>query len=154
MTPPGRGWNEETLSETPAVEHLRRLGWTYVTPDAIDTERESFKEVVNTRRLAAALKRLNPWISDDNVQKAIRSVTSLQAASLIEAKLEKGDALDTADTFGEREEEAEGGEVIDLMEALRASVERTRASRDGSGGAKKTKKDAGGKPAARKKKSA
>ncbi|WP_396655063.1 Ku protein [Microbacterium sp.] len=74
--------------------------------------------------------------------------------TLIEAKLEKGDALDTADTFGEREEEAEGGEVIDLMEALRASVERTRASRDGSGGAKKTKKDAGGKPAARKKKSA
>ena len=76
--------------------------------------------------------------------------------TLIEAKLEKGDALDTADTFGEREEEAEGGEVIDLMEALRASVERTRASRKdaGDGGAKKTKKDAGSKPAAKKKKSA
>ena len=76
--------------------------------------------------------------------------------TLIKAKLEKGDALDTADTFGEREEEAEGGEVIDLMEALRASVERTRASRKDAGddGAKKTKKDAGGKPAAKKKKSA
>src|SRR4051794_24848246 len=50
--------------------------------------------------------------------------------TLIEAKLEKGDAVDTAETFGEQEEEA-GGEVIDLMAALRASVERSRAARAG-----------------------
>lgn len=49
--------------------------------------------------------------------------------TLIEAKLEKGDAIDTAETFGEQPEE-QGGEVIDLMEALRASVERSRASRE------------------------
>ncbi len=49
--------------------------------------------------------------------------------TLIEAKLEKGDAIDTAETFGEQQEE-QGGEVIDLMEALRASVERSRASRE------------------------
>lgn len=52
--------------------------------------------------------------------------------TLIEAKLEKGDALDTSETFGEQDEEAKGGEVIDLMEALRASVERSRAARAGS----------------------
>ncbi|MDX2377915.1 Ku protein [Microbacterium sp. LRZ72] len=51
--------------------------------------------------------------------------------TLIEAKLEKGDALDTSETFGEREEET-GGEVIDLMDALRASVERSRAARGGN----------------------
>ena len=52
--------------------------------------------------------------------------------TLIEAKLEKGDALDTSETFGEREhEDAEGAEVIDLMAALRASVERSRAAREG-----------------------
>lgn len=50
--------------------------------------------------------------------------------TLIAAKLEKGDAVDTAETFGEQEEEA-GGEVIDLMAALRASVERSRAARAG-----------------------
>jgi DNA end-binding protein Ku len=80
--------------------------------------------------------------------------------TLIDAKLEQGDALDTSATFGDREEETEGGEVIDLMEALRASVERSRASRDDTGGnsgksgtsaPKKTKKDAGAKPAAKKK---
>ncbi|WP_430647972.1 Ku protein [Agromyces sp. GXS1127] len=41
--------------------------------------------------------------------------------TLIQAKLEQGDALDTAATFGEQPEE-EGGEVIDLMEALRQSI--------------------------------
>src|SRR6188768_884680 len=40
--------------------------------------------------------------------------------TLIDAKIDQGDALDTAVTFGEPEEAA-GGEVIDLMEALRAS---------------------------------
>lgn len=52
---------------------------------------------------------------------------------LIDAKLEKGDALDTSETFGDHDEES-GGEVIDLMAALRASVERSRAARDGAGG--------------------
>jgi DNA end-binding protein Ku len=52
-----------------------------------------------------------------------------QLRQLIAAKLEKGDALDTAATFGaEGEEEAERGEVVDLMEALRRSVEQNRAA--------------------------
>jgi DNA end-binding protein Ku len=49
--------------------------------------------------------------------------------TLVQAKLEQGDAFDTADTFGEAAEEGTGGEVIDLMDALRASVERNRAKR-------------------------
>ncbi|GAA1839035.1 Ku protein [Agromyces salentinus] len=49
--------------------------------------------------------------------------------TLIAAKLEQGDALDTAATFGEQEED-EGGEVIDLMEALRRSIETKRGGSD------------------------
>jgi DNA end-binding protein Ku len=50
-----------------------------------------------------------------------------QLKELIEAKLEKGDAVDTADTFGEVADEGDGGgEVLDLMEALRRSVEKNR----------------------------
>ncbi|WP_214468251.1 non-homologous end joining protein Ku [Microbacterium flavescens] len=69
---------------------------------------------------------------------------------LIDAKLEQGDALDTSETFGDHEEEDTGGEVIDLMEALRASVEKSRAAR--GGGAKSAKKDdaPAKKPAAKK----
>jgi type I restriction enzyme R subunit len=85
MTPPGQSWNEASISEDPAVEHLRRLGYSYVSREDLERERDSHKEVVLTGRLAAALKRLNPWLSDDNVQKAVRAITSVQAASLIEA---------------------------------------------------------------------
>ncbi len=60
---------------------------------------------------------------------------------LIDAKLAHGDSLDTAETVGEEEKPAEGGgEVLDLMEALRRSIERNRAAASrvvgtGSGGA-------------------
>jgi DNA end-binding protein Ku len=49
-----------------------------------------------------------------------------QLRELIEAKLEQGDSVDTSATFGEEPEESEGGEVLDLMEALRRSVEQHR----------------------------
>src|ERR1043165_6559105 len=95
MTRLGKDWNEENLSENPAAEHLQRLGYTYVPPETLDVERESFKEVVLTKRLTGALKRLNPWLSDDNVEKAIRAV-SVPAASLIEAS----EKLYTTLTYG------------------------------------------------------
>jgi DNA end-binding protein Ku len=55
-----------------------------------------------------------------------------QLKKLIAAKLEQGDAVDTAATFGEDADSADQGEVIDLMEALRRSVEENRAKRSGS----------------------
>src|SRR5215207_3325918 len=54
-----------------------------------------------------------------------------QLRQLIAAKLEKGDALDTAETFGEQAEGRPEADVIDLMEALRQSVERNRTERAG-----------------------
>lgn len=51
-----------------------------------------------------------------------------QLKTLIEAKLDAGDAYDTEATFGRETEE--GGEVLDLMEALRRSVEQKRGSDD------------------------
>jgi DNA end-binding protein Ku len=50
-----------------------------------------------------------------------------QLRTLVEAKLEQGDALDTDATFGRAEGQG-GGEVLDLMEALRRSVESKRSS--------------------------
>jgi DNA end-binding protein Ku len=67
-----------------------------------------------------------------------------QLRTLVEAKLEQGDALDTEATFG-RETEG-GGEVLDLMEALRRSVEDKR----GGSKAAPAKKAAEGKAPAKK----
>ena len=46
--------------------------------------------------------------------------------ALIAARLKSGDAVSTEATLGEAAEEGEGGEVLDLMEALRRSVEASR----------------------------
>ncbi len=51
-----------------------------------------------------------------------------QLRTLVEAKLEEGDTLDTSATFGETEE-GEDAEVVDLMEALQRSVERSKKKR-------------------------
>jgi DNA end-binding protein Ku len=66
-----------------------------------------------------------------------------QLKTMIEAKLDAGDAYDTEATFGRETEE--GGEVLDLMEALRRSVEQKR------GGADEKKAPAKKKPAPKKK---
>ncbi|WP_353807428.1 Ku protein [Agromyces sp. SYSU T00194] len=55
----------------------------------------------------------------------------VELRKLIDAKIEQGEAIDTAATFGEREEGEPGGEVIDLMEALRRSVDSARARKSG-----------------------
>ena len=90
---PGRNWNEASLSENPAIAQLQRLGWTYVPVETLDAERESLKRVVLVPRLEAALRRLNPWMSDDNVHKAVRAITGRQATSLIEANKQQYEDL-------------------------------------------------------------
>jgi DNA end-binding protein Ku len=85
----------------------------------------------------------------------------VQLRELIDAKLKEGDSLDTDATFGETDDEKEdgGGEVLDLMEALRRSVEKSRGGKatGGKGSATKSsaktpsQKSAAKKPAATKK---
>ena len=60
----------------------------------------------------------------------------VQLRTLVEAKLDQGDALDTEATFG-REASNDDAEVIDLMEALRRSIDKRKGGGD-SAPAKKT----------------
>ena len=75
--------------ELPLWERLKSLGWSYVegtklSPDESD-ERSSLKEVVLEKRLTASLKRINPWIHDENLHKVIHALTKIQYANLVEA---------------------------------------------------------------------
>ena len=74
MSPNTTGWNELHLAENPAVELLESLDYTYLPPEALEGERKSSKETILTSRLAEALKRLNPWLSETNVAKAVKTV--------------------------------------------------------------------------------
>ncbi|KQY56172.1 Ku protein [Aeromicrobium sp. Root495] len=67
----------------------------------------------------------------------------VQLRQLVEAKLEQGDTLDTSATFGEKDEDGEGAEVLDLMEALRRSVDKSKERR-------KTQKKASGESSGQK----
>lgn len=68
--------NEETLVELPAIKYIKDiLNYDFVhgkelTPE--NGERDSLTEVVLVRRLEKVLKRLNPWIDEGNLHKAVR----------------------------------------------------------------------------------
>ncbi len=75
--------------EQPALDQLQSLGWDYIegsllSPETTD-ERSSFKEVVLEKRLWDSLKRINPWINDENLRKVIRDLTKTKYTNLIEA---------------------------------------------------------------------
>ncbi|WP_426309004.1 Ku protein [Cellulosimicrobium sp. E-16] len=96
-------------------------------PSLDDEAKVTDKELAMSAQLVASFEAdFTPEEYEDDYQAQLRQ--------LIEAKLEQGDALDTAETFGEQPEESEGAEVIDLMEALRKSVASSKSSRaSGSG---------------------
>jgi type I restriction enzyme R subunit len=112
VSPPGKAWNEANLSEHPAIRQLVGLGYTLVAAETIEGERETLKEVLLTKRLATALKRLNPWLSDDNLHKAVRAVTSVQATSLIEASQEVYTTLTLGKSF--EQDRGEGKKSYDV----------------------------------------
>ena len=90
-------------------------------PSLEDSPKVSDKELELSSNLVESYSSdFDPDEFVDEYQKELRT--------LIDAKLEQGDAIDTDATFG-RDEEETGGEVIDLMEALRASVEKSRQTK-------------------------
>jgi DNA end-binding protein Ku len=72
-----------------------------------------------------------------------------QLKTLVEAKLEQGDALDTEATFGPKEDE-DDADVVDLMEALKRSIDRKKAPAKKAATKTPAKKAAAKKPAAKK----
>jgi type I restriction enzyme, R subunit len=88
-------WNERTLSEDPAVELLRLLGYAFVDATTLNAERDSQRSALLPARIAAAVRRINPWLSADNVPKAVRVITSTMGGLL-----EVNEALHTVLTLG------------------------------------------------------
>lgn len=78
-------WNEKGLVENCVIDHLKQLGYTYVHGSSLDEERETQGEIVLRKRLADALVRLNPWISENNLNKVLRSLTHMDVTNVMEA---------------------------------------------------------------------
>jgi DNA end-binding protein Ku len=75
-----------------------------------------------------------------------------QLKTLVEAKLQEGDALDTEKTFGKTDDDEDDADVVDLMEALKRSIDKKKGTSAKAAPAKKTPaKKAPAKKAAAKK---
>ncbi len=100
-------WEDEVrAAEFPALEHTVRI---------------SAKELEMSSALVDSFSaRFTPEKFSDEYQRQLRE--------LIDAKLKHGDSLDTEDTFG-LDADAPKGEVLDLMEALRRSIEKNKATK-------------------------
>lgn len=66
-----------------ALEVLQRLGYTCLSPAALQQERDSSREVLLVDRLVAALRRLNPGLSEAHVHAALRELTGTDAADAL-----------------------------------------------------------------------
>ncbi|PZR53635.1 Ku protein [Xylanimonas oleitrophica] len=92
-------------------------------PSLSDDVKISAKELAMSSQLVESFESdFSPEQFEDEYQ--------VQLRRLIDAKIERGESVDSAETFGEEAGgEAEGAEVIDLMDALRKSVEEAKAKR-------------------------
>lgn len=95
-------WDDEVRE--PAFDVLR------TTPRISEKERDMAAQLVDS-------------LAGDFDSAAFTDDYQEQLRTLVEAKLTEGDALDTDATFGEQED-AEDADVVDLMEALKRSIDR------------------------------
>ena len=102
--------DEEHYVENTFLAHLKKLGWKIYRQNKDNYEdvkeiiefnnfmepiygnslkfRESFREVILEKELRESIKRINPWIEDDQINEVIRRIATPQANSLLEANRE------------------------------------------------------------------
>lgn len=73
---------EYTEVEQPLIEQLQSYGYTYIEGSKLENDRMSKASVLLERRLAAAIRKLNPWINESNVERVVKQFVSLQADDL------------------------------------------------------------------------
>ena len=74
--------NEYNHAEEPARRLLEQLGWTYVTREALASERGDEREVLLKGRLKKALMRLNEWMTEDQAERAIFNLERIEATGM------------------------------------------------------------------------
>lgn len=123
-------------------------------PDEV--RQAAFPELEEEVRLSAAEVKMSKTLvenySEDFDPAAFHDEYTEELNKLIDARLEQGSALDTEATFG-KAEAAEEDNVLDLMEALRRSVEESRKGRAKAAGETESARTASKSSAGRKSRS-
>jgi type I restriction enzyme R subunit len=74
---------EYIYSELPALELFQNLEYNYLHGTEI-REREDITDVILKDSLRSAIQRINPWMDENNLEKAISEITSVAGNSLME----------------------------------------------------------------------
>jgi len=122
---------------------IQTLRWADEIRD-VDFKGVNSRAKISDKELEMSKKLVEAY-SEDFTPEEFEDDYQVELRKLIDAKIEAGDTVDLEETFADEEEDEDtGGDVVDLMEALRASVEKSRSSKDskksGSGKSKSSKK--------------
>jgi type I restriction enzyme R subunit len=74
---------ESTIEEF-VIELLQNQGWKYLSPEEQELERPNLSEVVLKNRLKQAIEAINPTISEEAREQALRQVLNLPSQNLID----------------------------------------------------------------------
>jgi type I restriction enzyme R subunit len=85
--------SEYLQSELPAIELFKKLNYDY-----FDAKGEMY-EVVLEDRLTKSLQNINPWLSSNNLQKAVRKILAISGSSLMEINSEAHKLITKADAL-------------------------------------------------------
>ncbi len=83
-------YNERTIVQDPSIKDFVSLGYTHIDGREIKTDldsgdRKTDRDVILHNVLTDSIKKINPWISDENLDRVVRDVINIQEATLIEA---------------------------------------------------------------------
>lgn len=107
---------------------VQTLRWADEIRD-VDFKGVNSKAKISDRELDMSEKLVESY-SEDFTPEEFSDDYQVELRKLIDAKIESGESFDVEKTFDEDDSEnAGGGDVIDLMEALRTSVDRSRSSK-------------------------
>ena len=92
---------EYLQSELPAIELFQALEYDYFDA-AIEDPRNSINEAILQDRLRASLQKINPWLKGNSLEKVIRTITNIQASTLMEANQTVFDLITKKDSITEK----------------------------------------------------
>ena len=118
---------------------IQTLRWADELRD-VDFKGVNSKAKISDKELEMSKKLVESY-SEDFTPEEFSDDYQVELRKLIDAKIESGESFDVEKTFAEDDaEEDSGGDVIDLMEALRKSVDSSRSSKQGTPGKKSSAK--------------
>ena len=85
--------SEYLQSELPAIELFQKLKYDYFNANG------EMYEVVLEDRLTSSLKKINPWLNENNLHKAVRKILAISGSSLMEINSEAHKLITKADAL-------------------------------------------------------